>query len=167
VTAAGDETQPRVPTLRSVGLVGDVAVVRGFGTYFLGEALAESGLLRRELETLLARSAVSPEGRAEVRRVCAALSAAGALWRLGESDGFRGSGNGGGEFARGRANSNGEGSFYSREVGPLLGVTERQVRGLAAAGRLPARRDLRGRWVFERADIMEERRRRGLKWRAG
>jgi hypothetical protein len=157
----GDEARARVP---KVAVIADpVAVVSGYGVSFLGDALAEGGALRVELEVLLQRSRVPPERRDEVRKVCAALSAAGVLWRLGDSPDFRAEGSPEADSADGQAGSEGEGGFIpAREAGPLLGVTVRHVRGLAATGRLPARRDSRGHWQFLRADVDAERQRREL-----
>lgn len=154
-------TPPRLP---SVAAVEGVAIISGHAAEFLGDALAVGGPLRGELEALLSRSRVRPEDRELVRRACAALRVAGKVWRLREER-FRAELPAETETAEGQACSellDDPLLFSASEVGPLLGVTDRRVRGLAAAGQLPGDRDARGRWWFRRVDVEAELQRRGL-----
>jgi hypothetical protein len=156
---SGAEAQTRIR--RAAVVAGPaVAVVGGYGAFFLGEAL--SGPLALELDALMAHSRVPLEGRDEIRRVVAALRAAGLAWRHGKPTDFQADSRAETGSVGEQAASNGGVPLHVRDVAPLLELSDRRVRGLAAAGRLRGRRDARGQWWFSRADVEAERERRGL-----
>jgi excisionase family DNA binding protein len=154
-------TTSRVPVVDEVVVVGDCAIVRGYPAYFIGLAFSD-GRMRRDFEALMARSCVPLKEREQIMRVFTALAAAGSLWCSSDSGTETGDADCDARTSEQRESpSLVFGSVLSAsEAALLLGLTDRQVRKLAAAGRLRGERDRAGRWRFRLSAIEAEAERR-------
>jgi hypothetical protein len=158
-------SERRVPHVREVAVMpGRDAVVLGGFTCWLLVGLIEK--IPGGVETIVARAALTEQEREDVLTAVKALRIVGGLWRLEQRGAASVSGNAE-EVVReldvpsNRATPTGDPrTLSSREAASVLGLTDRQIRGLAMAGRLPGRRGSDGRWAFLAADVAAERDRR-------
>ena len=139
---------PRVPHVREAAVAGDVALVGGYGAWFLHRLIeATPG----GLEATLARSGVPLDRREGVLAAWHALGEVGGRWRMAASASGR---------PEGQPEERPVGSMSASDVGVVLGITARAVRLLATAGILAGRREHGGRWIFAAADVAAEQARR-------
>jgi len=149
----------RVSRVRDVAVVDSHVILAGYPAWLIHRLLAD---LPGGLETKLARTGASPEMQDTVLDAHAALGYAGGLWRREHAASTSGSEQAP-ETNSVVASENGWrwGLLTAREVASVLGVSDRQVRLLAA--RLGGQQDSGGRWLFDPAAIEVERERRAMK----
>jgi hypothetical protein len=152
----GASELPRVAHISEVAVAGPFAMIAGYPAWFLALVVEN---MPGGLQATLERSGVPLERRAAVLRAHAALRDAGTRWQLDRA----GSAAGTAEPMPGdQAVPSKDRVLGSKDVGVVLGVSDRAVRKLAAAGFLAGRREL-SRWVLDPADVAAEHARRTAK----
>lgn len=150
---------PPVPHVKAAALVGDTALIRGYAAEFIGLLLDRYP--NGGLEALVARSGVPLVARREIVQASEALKQAGAVWRLARAtSATSGSAIEGAAVSDLPSQRHVDRLLTARDAGLVLGISDRQVRSLAATSALPGRRAPGGRWAFQAVDIEAELKRR-------
>jgi excisionase family DNA binding protein len=137
------------PDPQSQATAGPVAIVEACGALVLAQVLADCLVDGLKLQTLLLKSGLTPAEVEAGMAAAAALRDAGAT-RLERMASISASGNAETRFPRDRASSV---SMTTKDVSRVLGLGERQIRNLAAAGDLPSAR-VGAAYSFDRADVL-------------
>jgi excisionase family DNA binding protein len=151
----------RVPVIGDVAVVDRHALIAGHPAWFIARLLVD---LPGGLEARLARFGLPSERHGDVLRAVHALRYAGTAWQLEQTEEASASASDSGSPIQENASAavrskSHDGLLSTSAAANILGVCDRRVRMLAAAGELPGHRD-GGRWLFEPEAVAAARERR-------